>query len=194
MKKGAKEAGLAYPKGIFPALNTTKLLTDLSGLTYGKSQTRVFLLKSYYDHEQIEWLQFGEADLYREGDTLVRGRWRLEARLEHVTDWEHSNAIALRLPLVGVELGPLPVRSGHVSLTGWVDPNLDTDDEHNGFHVPRPGYNPCLHPEFSKCTSCKGNNAHFMVPPGFYVPPFDRELYKAVRGKRLEIHLGRPFA
>jgi hypothetical protein len=139
----------------------------------------------------IDWLKFGQANLRRQIDSSHDGRYRLEAYLkEGVTDFEHDSAYALRLPLVGVQLSTLPVLYHNTILVGWVDSAQDEDYE--DFHVPRPGYNPMKHPEAHICKSeyCKRDEEHIIVPEGFYVPPFDQELFDFVKGKRVEIIMG----
>jgi hypothetical protein len=154
---------------------------------------------------KLQWLTMGQAQIHSQRDNND-GRWRLEAHLkDNACDFEHDTAYAVRLPLIGLQLGPLAVHYSRTHLTAWVDPDAgDETGRHSEFHVPRPGYNPMEHPEASRCEGiynetkeqwCKWNDGkpHVIVPEGFYVPPFDKELYDAVRGKRVEIVIGPAF-
>lgn len=140
------------------------------------------------------WLWLGETSLERPGSGTGK-TWWLQAGLgprrrknEGVpTDREHDNAWACRLPLIGVELES--IRYHHTVISAWV--GTDPTD----FHVPLPGYDPRRHPDAVVCAekSCleippeDGGGSHIIVPEGFYVPPFEEELFQAVRGQRVEI-------
>lgn len=148
------------------------------------------------DRSKIRWLTFGECELRTDSKRSAR----LEAHLKGSTcDFEHDTAWALRLPLIGLQLADVGVWHSRTHFTAWVDP--DAGGSMPDFHVPRPGYNPMAHPEAEICDGiydekkrkyCKWNEGkkHIIVPEGFYVPPFDRELYEVVRGKRVEISTG----
>lgn len=152
---------------------------------------------------RVTWLQFGECNIRSQRDR-VDGRWRLEAHLaNNACDEEHDTAWALKLPLIGLQLGALAVDYSRTHFVAFVDPDAGPErgSSSGDFHVPRPGYNPMKHPEATICEGiynktknqyCKWNNKkkHVIVPGGFYVPPFDKELYEAVRGKRVEIVIG----
>ena len=105
----------------------------------------------YLDWEtKLRWLVLGESRLRTQRDR-PDGRWRLEALLKAgVTDFEHDSAYALGLPLIGVHFDGIEYHQ--TKLTAWIDPN-----EANGFHVPKPGYNPMTHPEAHVCNDkhCK---------------------------------------
>jgi len=83
---------------------------------------------------------------------------------------------------------------------GFVDPSAG-EGRHPTFHVPLPGYDPTKHPEAETCNGiydgkknwCKWGDKkkHVIIPEGFYVPPFEPELFKLVAGQRVEIVLGR---
>ncbi len=146
--------------------------------------------------EKISWLRFGEAQIRT--DQKPTGTSRLEAHLgDYACDPEHDTGYALRLPLIGLQLDGLAVHYSRTYFTAWVDPACGTGE---GFHVPRPGYNPMKHPKATECNGkydgkknwCKWGEGkpHIIIPEGFYVPPFDPELYRAVAGKRLEIIVG----
>jgi hypothetical protein len=78
---------------------------------------------------------------------------------------------------------------GWTRITGWIDPNLDGYDS---FSVPSEAYNPLDGAE--PCDHCKGQHdeaePHLIVKEGLYTPPSNNELYKLVRGKRIEIRTG----
>ena len=154
------------------------------------------------DESRFTWLLLGECQIRRiDRDT---GRHRLEAHLrDHACDEEHDTAYALRLPLIGLSLADLGVHDSTVHFVAWVDPNAADDHDPAGpdFHVPLPGYNPMAHPKATECAGihdkrrrlyCKWGDGkkHIIVPSGFYVPPFDAALYKAVRGRRVDIAIG----
>jgi hypothetical protein len=180
MKQSRATSGLYIPEK-----------TDLREITSdAKRCISIVTLEMGFD-SRLLWLMLGEASLRSARDT-PDGRWFLEAFLpEGVTDFEHDGALALRLPLIGLMFKG--VRRHTLRATAWIDPNEDL--ESNGkwaeFHVPRPGYNPMKHKEAFLCKTGRcAEKPHTMVPPGFYVPPFDEELYLAVRGKKVEITLG----
>jgi len=66
------------------------------------------------------------------------------------------------------------------------------DPRHEGdFRVPRPGYNPLLHQDTYICTrdECRKHPSgeHPVVPEGFYTPPFDYELFEAVKCRPVQV-------
>lgn len=132
---------------------------------------------------RLRWLVFGEAQIQR-----LKRNFLLKAYLPAgVTDFEHDSAYALRLPLVGLELDDLLVNYQQTHLVAFVDPSEPKD-----FRVPRAGYDPLKMDGTVTCShgECK-KSPHLIVPEGHYAgPPFDRELYEAVRGKRVEIVAG----
>jgi hypothetical protein len=91
----------------------------------------------------------------------------------------------LQLPLVGFEFDGLYYHMS--SFTAFVDPN-----DSNSFRVPRSKYNPLRMKESVRCKSGScARKPHIIVPEGHYAgAPFDRELYEAVRGKRVDIEIG----
>lgn len=177
--------------------------TDLREITRESHlcRTVVFLQGSIYERRQFKWLELGQAVLRRQKESSSLNAWRLEAYLtEGTCDFEHDSAYALELPLIGLQLGDLGIHYHTTYLTAWVDPNA-ADQFSQGFRVPRPGYNPMKHEKAVTCEGvynekkrkyCKWNEGkpHIIVPEGFYRPPFDLELYRAVAGKQVEIHIG----
>lgn len=155
-------------------------LTDLTGITRDNKRVRttVYLHENNYG-DKIPWLIFGQAEVRNE----ERICW-LDARMtEGVSDFEHDSAHALRLPLIGLKFEQVWYHTTYI--TAWVDPNNP-----DGFHVPRPGYNPMKHPDAEVCEADYCGEPHPIVPQGYYVPPFDKELYEAVKGKKIEIIIG----
>lgn len=172
--------------------------TNLLSISRGTDKCRSCVEIEWDWETRVTWLRFGEATL-RTNDRRD-GKWNLEARMGHgATDPEHDSAFVLRLPLIGVEF---EWADWHMfRFHGYVDPSLDPNDKHNGFHVPRPGYDPTKHPKAEKCSGkydgkknyCKWGDGeeHIIVPEGFYVPPLDAELYKLVAGKRVTLIMGK---
>lgn len=155
-------------------------------------------------HEKrLRWLRAGECQVRRQSERSDDGRWRLEAHLaNNACDAEHDTAWAFRLPLIGLQLGGLAVHYSQTHFVAYVDPSLDAFGVRSGdFAVPLPGYNPMTHPKATKCLGvydekkklyCKWNEGeeHVIVPDGFYLPPFNAEMYRAVAGKKVEIVIG----
>lgn len=161
-------------------------LTNLTGITRNadRCETRVRIHMDW--DTRIDWLVFGQAQI-RHRSSEHDGRWRLEARMGFgATDQEEDSAYALRLPIVGLQIGPMAVNYHTTHFIAWVDA-----DGMDDFHVPIPGYNPISHPDTTKCTS-KGcePKGHPILPEGFYVPPFEEDLYRMVAGQRIEIFIG----
>lgn len=152
--------------------------TDLTGITRDPQEaiTEVYIHEDRYARPQL-WLKFGQAQLRNEESFC----WLSAYMMSGVTDWEHDSAYALRLPLIGVQFESVYYHK--TKITAWVDPS--NPDE---FHVPTPGYDPTMLDEASLCSEC--DEPHMMVPPGYYVPPFDKKLYEKVKGKRLTIYIG----
>lgn len=171
-------------------MSFTPTFTDLSDITRQSDKCKTVVSINLgsnpkFDRNFTRWVEFGQANFSVE-------RSILEAFLEEgVYDFEHDSCLALRLPLIGVELASVDYH--WTELRGWVDPN-NSDD----FHVPRPEYNPAKHPKAVRCKCAEwqvvdaeaGRKYHTLVPDGFYIPPFDAELYEAVRGKPVKINLG----
>jgi len=170
------------PKPLVPKL-------DLLSITRRTKTCRTYVQLELEPHgERFTWITFGEGSL-RTGDRKD-GRWRLEARMvEGVVDTSHDPCLALRLPLIGLAF---EWTDNHMHrFHAWIDPD-SRGIRQPDFHVPTPGYDLRTHPKTCVCkdSACKGEKRHFVVPPGFYVPPFDPELYKLVGGKRVEIIMG----
>jgi hypothetical protein len=161
--------------------------TDLREITRNPKLclTEVYVQLGWDIQTRIKWLICGQSRLVPQRDRRD-GRWRLEAYLpEGVTDFEHDSGYAFKLPLIGIEFEEVDY---HItSFHGWIDPSNYRED----FRVPRPGYNPMKHPQAQKCKPsqyCEGK--HVIVPEGFWAgPPTDIELWEAVQGKRVQIHI-----
>ena len=195
MKKRASEA-----QAVAVAAEPTIQKTDLRGITRSADRVRgVVELKfpmrrvsnpasmlgdSWVYPREMTWLIFGESNL--DVHAKPYRRWKLEARMTYgVTDLERDAAFAFMLPLIGVELEG--VTMGRVVLHGLIDPN-DPD----GFHVPRPGYDPTKLPGArvdAKSTQYEPH-PHIIVPDGYWFPPPDPGLYRAVAGVPVEITFG----
>lgn len=160
--------------------------TDLRSITRDSDRclTVVYLLDSY-GVDRMKWLEFGQAMLSSTHTHLKTTT--LSAYMLDATDFEEDSAYALTLPIIGLAFEHL---SYHTSIFhGWVAPDAGDDgDGFSEFRVPRPGYNPMEHEDAKTCTRCEKH--HIIVPEDFYVPPFDAELYEAVRGHRVEIRIG----
>ena len=163
-------------------MNSIVELTDLRSITRrsDKCVTHVDL----YDRKECRltpWLIFGEAQM-RIDEPRYGGRivWLESYLASGVTDFEHDSAYALRLSLVGLEFRDIAYH--YARFNAIIDPDGDN------FHVPMPGYNPMQEKGALMCEDCK--EPHIIVPEGFYVPRFNRELYAAVKGMTVEISIG----
>lgn len=191
MKKRTSEAAVATAE---PTIQTT----DLRGITRNADRVRgvvelkfpmrrvssIVLNDSWAGPRDMMWLIFGESNL--DVHAKPYRRWKLEARMTYgVTDRERSAAFAFMLPLIGVELEG--INMGRVVLHGLIDPN-DPD----GFHVPRPGYDPTkLHGARVDAKSTQYEpHPHIIVPDGYWFPPPDPALFRAVAGVPVEITFG----
>ncbi len=156
-------------------------LIDLSKITRdaGKIFTEVRLCDGA---NLFLWIKFSQCYLRKFNDE----RWCLGAYLRSATDFEHDSAHALSLSLIGINFESIDY--GLTRFSGWIKPD---SSEH--FRVPTPGYNPLKHPETEKCSEdhCQSKeNRHVIVPENFYVPPENTELFKLVRGRRVEVVTG----
>jgi len=162
-------------------------LTDLKAITRNSDRclTRIFI-SDKYGMNQREWLRFGQCQM---DDHDRKKTTTIKAYLLNATDFEHDSAYALQLPVVGLYFDSLFYHT--VTFGAWVAPDAgpDKDGRWASFHVPRPGYDPQQHEESKECSDCHCDR-HIIVPEEFYVPPFDNELYQAVRGCRVEIRVG----
>ena len=166
------------------------LLTDLRDITRNTKKCQSVVTIHLDWETKVKWLVFGQAQLRAQRESRPDGCYRLEARMtEGVTDFEHDSAYALRCPLIGVMFDGLLINNHTTHLIAWVDP--DNEEE---FRVPSPGYNPTKHAEAHRCKDkqCLKDDpkGHIIVPEGFYVPPRNAELYRRVRGKKVEITIG----
>lgn len=132
------------------------------------------------------WLKLGEVALTRYDGGSRRGSWRFTAYWNNgVTDQEHDSAYILQLDLGGVELDM--VHYSRMSIVAWIAGGRD------GFRVPPPDYAKMLkaHAETTTCKDCRKRDKtmphHLVLPPGFYVPPEQSELYAQMVGRRIEI-------
>lgn len=139
------------------------------------------------DCNQSEWIKLGEIQ-FRENSH--RGTWQLGAYLANATDFEHDSAHLLRMELVGVTF--TAVEYGQTSFHGFI-----RADEEEHFRVGGPDYNPLKHEKTKECKGtrrsyckCADGKPHPIVPEGFYVPPFNAELFNTVRGRRIEVITG----
>jgi hypothetical protein len=193
MKKRTSEATTVA------AAEPTIRTTDLRGITRNADRVRgvvelkfpmrrepnpsSILSDSWIYPREMAWLIFGESSL--DAHAKPYRRWSLEARMTHgVTDRERSAAFAFVLPLIGVELEGASL--GRVVVHAFVDPH-DPD----GFHVPRPGYDPTKLPGArvdAKSTQYQG--PHIIVPDGYWFPPPDPAHFRAVAGVPVEITFG----
>jgi hypothetical protein len=183
---------MGIPKKVVSTVNPVIAYTDLRSITREANKCHTSVVIHLDWETKVKWLEFGQAEIrFQKESSQSDGRHRLEARMTSgVTDFEHDSAFAVRLPITGLTFqGVLYHRT---RFTAWIDPNEDPKFSPD-FRVPRPGYNPAKHKDAHKCTQCKGKESHIIVPEGFYVPPFDAELYEAVRGKMIEISIGPVF-
>lgn len=183
----------------FPPLDKENVLTDLRGICRERDRcvARVDFMDDY-GHKRVPWIITGQAQFRAESESGRRpGEYRFEAYLDNATDFEHDSAYAIRLPLVGVQFV-----SGYyhtMTFVALVDPSPVGQEFGNDFGVPRAGYDPRKHPDAQTCRDkrCheedeggKVRKSHIIVPQGFYVPPYDRELHEFARARRVEVTFG----
>ena len=172
-----------------PSLNVVQT-TDLRSISRGSKRfrTKVYLTDRYDSgNREFLWLDFGEAKILAGGVSNLPRSWTLMSYLAHgATDVEEDSAKALTLPLMCLELDM--VLGHNVFFNAIVDPR-----HQSFFRVPRPGYNPLLHPDTYICQreACRKhpNGEHPIVPEGFYTPPEDYELFQAVKCRPVKIVL-----
>lgn len=154
--------------------------TDLRSITRHSDRCQtVVILEERYRLKRMKWLELGQCSLSTNDRT---GITELSSYMLDATDFEEDSAYAIKLPLIGLRLEHVFYHQS--SFTAWVSMEDGEDD----FKVPRPGYNPMEHEHAHECEDCE--KKHIIVPEGFYVPPFDEELFEAVKGHRVEILLG----
>jgi len=138
-----------------------------------------------------EWLQFGQASLYRSYD---EDHWLLMVYSSDdvVVGPEHSQVTLVSLPLIGVSFRWCDRH--WTRLSAYIDP--DDDDKGNNFRVPGTAtYDPRTHPKSRPCKidTCARTTPHILVPEEVQTPPFDATIFEAVRGRRVQIILGVNF-
>ena len=166
-----------------PESHTKIELTDLRSITRNSDRGRgVVLLHSYRASDAKTWLVFGEGN-------VRQSHWRdfqthtLTARMTvGVRDREGDSAYALQLTLIG--LSSPEIIDGITLMRGWIDPNESAE-----FRVPRPGYDPTKMPE-TRVIGPRDAVPTIVVPDQYWLPPFDLALFKAVRGRPVELRFG----
>lgn len=154
-------------------------LTDLTAITRRADRCLTIVHIQIDWQMRIEWLKFGEAQIRL--DDKARTAELMAYLNGGATDFEHDSAYALSLPLIGLSWSSLHYH--RATFTAWIPP-----DECSNFRVPRPGYDPFSLRGTTACKRC--DTHHPIVPEGHYTPPLDRELYKLVAGKAVEINIG----
>jgi hypothetical protein len=164
-------------------------MTDLREISRGsrRCRTKVYLTDRVNLDRHELWLDFGKANFLRRESDNQPSLWTISSYLAHcATDIYKDSVFALAFDVIALELSM--VHAHHVVFEAIVDPM-----QGNFFRVPRPGYNPLLHPDTVICQNeaCLEHHcgAHPIVPDGFYQPPHDPELFEAVRCRPIEIHL-----
>lgn len=162
-------------------------VTDLRSISRGshRCRTKVYLTDNY--EPAVLWLDFGEAKLVATHGPHSPKKWTLSSNLAHgTTDIEEDFGFALCLPIMALELDM--VMGNNVFFKAIIDPQDSRD-----FRVPRPGYNPLLHPDTFICQedAClnHAHGAHPIVPEGFWKPPHDYELFEAAKCRTIDIRL-----
>lgn len=151
---------------------------NLTGVTDGShlSRTSVTLDDG---NNRTKWLEFGVCDTFTDG---VTGVTILRAFLsEGITNISHNLAIALQLPLVG--LGLSHIRRNTTHLTAWVAADPENADN---FYVPVLGEDILAGAE--TCTDEFCGRKH-LVLPRYVAPKFHKDLWDAVRGRRVSISI-----
>lgn len=153
---------------------------DLRSITRDSDKLRSTVMLHVDWDVRIKWLMFGEANMRCFNS---KKQWLLSAYLNNgTTDFEHDSAYAFRLPLIGVQFDD--VNHQVTSFTAWIDSNNPSD-----FGIPSSGYDPTKQEGSFICKDCK-DEQHVIVPEGFYIPPFDQNLFDLVKGKQVEIVIG----
>lgn len=157
-------------------------LLDLLSITREHKRVRTTITLTQYGHS-FEWIRLGQAQLYNHS-TSGMNKWMLGAYLaEDATDFEHSPAHAIAIPLIGITF--LGVSYQHTMISGWVT-SLDGDS----FRVPPPGYNPLKHPQAVPCSGERCGRKHIIVPEAMYQPARNPDLFDKVRGCEIRIDFG----
>jgi len=122
------------------------------------------------------WIEAGEARLNMKSNRP--GEADLSVYWDGVVDQDHKSAYILILPLIGIRL--MEVINHTTGLEAWIDPN-----NFDGFRVPSPGY---VYPGLTQpCKFCAVRSKHQMGP---YIPPPNKELFREMRGRKVEIQIG----
>jgi hypothetical protein len=131
------------------------------------------------DGHRYPWLQLGAMNL----GPLGSGSWVLKAHMARgATDFEHSAALVMRLQLNGLIFSH--VAHGYIQFRAWVYPDP------RYFQVPDASYNPLAHPDTKPCEICKGDEAHPIVPEGFFLPDPNPSLWRTIMPYALLINMG----
>ena len=154
--------------------------TDLRGITRNPDKVVCRINVGPASTQTLPWIICGEVNIQNEEQFC-----RIHARMD-CTDFEHDSAYAFSLPVIGLKFKFV---TNHTSIfEAWVNPQ--SGEPYADFHVPRPGYDPRKLEGTEKCTDERCGETHLIIPEGYYQPPFDAELFKLVRGVRLDIQIG----
>lgn len=155
-----------------PTLDLRKLCRD-----HEKVWTCVRLQWGGSGLSSFDWILLGQIRLHNRNNRNFPGVWVLDSYLGEFTDVENDSAFILSMELIGVEFEA--VRYGRTFASGYINPSLDTCC--SKFHVPPQDYNP-----FDDRSTDEQKYAK-------YIPEHNTELYRQVRGKRVEIITGDPW-
>ena len=158
-----------------PTLDLRKFCRDRD-----KVKTTVRLHWGKSDHDAFDWLILGQVRLHSRSNNHFPGVWVFDSYFEGHTDAEHDSAFIVNFELIGVEFEC--IRYGQTHAFGFINPNLDP--QWDQFSVPPQDYDP-FH-NSSDCQDCKDDKHKFVS----YLPPSNMELYRKIRGKRVEIITG----
>lgn len=163
--------------------------TDLRSITRHSNCCRTIVKLKLGWNAELKWLEFGQATIDHREKAQIH---ILNSRLASgATDFEHSSAYAIQLPLIGLRLEELGVYHHSTHLVAWIDSERDSFS--NNFRVPRPGWDPFANAVQCNDELCKDEH-HLIVPEGSYSGPiFDEELFEAVKGKKVEIIISPVF-
>lgn len=155
--------------------------TDLRSITRRSDKVQTTVLIDMGDDQQFEWILFGEVEITSLRTYRADGYWMVSApSLEGPTDLSHDAPFSLRFIAIGLQFDR--VFHQETRIFAWID--SDSTD----FHIPKPGYDPVAHPEAFDCTDKKCSRGKHKIVPHF-LPPFDKDVFKLVSGKRIEIRI-----
>ena len=141
----------------------------------------VVYLVGRYGGNREAFLRLGQVNLRTQDNARSQ---ELTARMaDGTTDFEHSSAYVMWLPLIGTGLDLL--NNGLVWLSAWINPDVTAGDD---FLVPAADYDPRKHPGTKMCEHC--DEPHLIVPENFFTPEANLELFDELRGRRVEIVIG----